>query len=237
MHPYLRIVLVGAALAAASWSAGAGRPLTTDDAGTAPVGSCEIESWYQRADASHVTRVSGACGVAEGIELGVELERPSPRDEVRGRAGVVAKWAPSGAQHDTAIGPLALGVSATLVASRMNADGWSASESLVAGLATLEPAEHWALHANLGVARRRASGTTGSLLALAAEWSPLENLLVFVETIANDRRAEFGPAVRSVGGRWWLVEDRFGLDLVASREAGGHGTIWSIGFGWYGIGL
>ena len=201
------------------------------------MGSCEIESWYARAAASHETRVSAACGVADGIELGIELERPSPREEVRSRAGVVAKWAPEAAQHDTALGKLALGLSATLVASRTNADGWSASESLVAGLATLEPAEHWALHANLGVARRRASGTTGSLLALAAEWSPHESVLAFVETIASDRRAEFGPAVRSVGGRWWLVEDRFGLDVVASREAGGHETIWSIGFGWFGIGI
>jgi len=33
------------------------------------------------------------------------------------------------------------------------------------------------------------------------------------------------------------VEERFGLDLVASREVGGRETTWSIGFGWYGIGF
>jgi hypothetical protein len=237
MLRYLRIASVAAALAAASWSAIAGRPLTTDDAGTAPVGSCEIESWYEHAAASHETRVSAACGVADGVDLGLEFERPSPRDELRRRVGVVAKWAPEAAQHDTAFGKLALGLSATLVTARTNADGWSAPDPLVVALATLEPAEHWALHANLGVAHLRATGTTGSLLALAAQWSPHDRLLAFAETLASDRRADFGPVVRSVGGRWWLVEERFGLDLVASREVGGRETTWSIGFGWYGLGL
>lgn len=42
--------------------------------------------------------------------------------------------------------------------------------------------------------------------------------------------------VGTPGARWWLVPERFGIDLVGSRAAGVPGTTWSFGFGWYGIG-
>jgi hypothetical protein len=73
------------------------------------------------------------------------------------------------------------------------------------------------------------------LVNLAAAWTPASAALVFAEVQASDRRALSGPTVRTVGGRWWLVDGEIGLDLTASREAGSDRTRWSIGFGWYGI--
>jgi hypothetical protein len=54
------------------------------------------------------------------------------------------------------------------------------------------------------------------------------------ETQANSRSSVFGGTVNTTGGRWWAVKDRLGLDLSASRTAGGD-TGWSIGLGWYGL--
>jgi hypothetical protein len=237
MHRCLRTALVGTALAATTWCALAGRPLATDDAGTADPRTCEVEAWVDRADASRNAVLSGACGVAEGLELGLDVSRPSPRGDVRAGAGMGLKWAPEAARLDTAPGALKLGLKAALASERSRLDGWGAPDPSLDALVTLSPAEAWALHANLGVARHRASGTTGGRIALAAEWSPRNDVLLFVETLGSDRRAVFGPAVRSAGGRWWLLEERLGLDVVASRESGGRETIWSIGFGWYGIGF
>jgi hypothetical protein len=223
-------------LAAVAVGAHAGRPLGTDDASTADPRTCQVESWVDRADGSHETVLSGACGIADGLELGVETARPSPRHDVRGSAGLALKWAPERWGADTAWGAVRFGLKAALSSDRTQPGGWRAPNPTLLGLASWAPADDWAVHANLGAQRDRASDTSAGLLALAAAWTPAEPLLLFAEALANDRSEVFGPAVRSAGARWWLMPERFGVDLVASRVSGVAGTTWSIGFGWYGIG-
>jgi hypothetical protein len=233
--PLASRLAVSVTLALAAPHALAGRPLSVDDAATVEQGTCQIESWVERADESHETIVSGACSVTDGLELGLEASRPSPRDDVRAGAGIAMKWAPASARVDTPLGPLALGLKLGTSWDRRDR-GWSSRESVAAALGTLEAGEHWALHANLGAVRDRASHASATVLGFAVAWTPLAPLLVFTEVQGSDRRAVSGPAVRTGGARWWLVDERFGLDLTASREAGSGGTIWSFGFGWYGLG-
>ena len=94
------------------------------------------------------------------------------------------------------------------------------------------------MHANLGAAHEHTSKTTATLLNLAIAWALGEQVLLFAETQANSKRAVFGGTVNTGGVRWWLVKDRFGLDLSASRQVGTDiGTRWTLGFGWYGLSL
>lgn len=234
----LRLALAGAALALAT-TAQAGRPLGTDDAGTASAGTCQVEAWAERSrglpDGAWV--LAPACGLREGLELGGDHARFQAGQGLRSAASLGLKWAPAAAALDTALGPLALGLKASLGYQQPAAQGWRRSGAALLALATLQPTDSLALHANLGPVRAADDGRSTSHLRLALAWTPHPAALLFAETQANDRPAANGGTLNTLGGRWWLLADTLGLDLTASREAGAAGpTRWSLGLGWYGIG-
>lgn len=234
----IRGLMLAAGLAAAVPLAWAGRPLSTDDAGTADAGTCQLEGWHERAGPDRAWVLAPACGVAEGLELGAGFLRPEPRDTVRAGAGIYLKWVPAAARVKTAAGELGFGLKLSTDSEQTVAEGWRRSSTEALALASWQPAADWAVHANLGTARQHgAGGQSATLLNLALAWTPGPQGLLFAELQANTRREAFGGTVQTVGGRWWLVPERLGLDLTASREAGVAGpTRWGLGFGWYGIG-
>lgn len=236
----MRPVVFVAALAfgAAASSAWAGRPLATDDAATADARSCQLESWLERAGADRALVLAPACGLVAGVELGAEFVRPRLRDEVRAEGGLALKWVPAAASLQTPAGAVDLGLKLATSHRRPVDGGWRRDGHAALALASLAPADGWTLHTNLGVQHDRDSGRNATLLNLALDWTPRDAALLFAEVQANDRRPLLGGAVRSAGARWWLLGDRFGIDLTASREAGASGpTRWSLGFGWYGLGV
>lgn len=228
---------IALALLAVTHSAWAGRPLATDDAGTAERGACQIESWVERTDADHRALVlAPACGIAEGLELGADYTLPDPQETLRASAGLALKWVPEAWHTETAAGRLNFGLKFSTAYEHPTDADWRGTETGVLGLVTLQASEAWTVHANLGAARERSSGTTGTLLNLALVWTPRAEVLLFAESRANDQREVFGGTVNSAGARWWLIPERFGLDLTASREVGADtATVWTVGFGWYGL--
>jgi len=218
-------------------SAHAGRPLATDDAATADPGSCQLESWVVRAGSNRALVLAPACGVAAGVELDAEYALLHPQDVLRDAAGLAVKWVPEGWRTLSPAGEVNFGLKLAAVAERRASAGWSGTQTGALALATLKPHDEWVVHANLGAARARQSGTTATLFNLAVAWTPQERALLFIETRTNNQRRLFAGTVNTAGGRWWLLQDRFGLDLTASREAGATGaTLWTLGFGWYGLG-
>lgn len=216
----------------------AGRPLVSDDAATADTGTCQVESWLERAGRDRVWAVAPACGIARGMEVGADYTLPHPRDALRATGGLAFKWAPEGWLAGTPAGELNFGVKLNVSLDYPAGAGWHRSETGGLVLATLKPSDAVAVHANLGAAREHTSKTTATLLNLAIVWTPGAQALLFAETQANSKRAVFGGTVNTGGARWWLVKDRFGLDLSASRQAGAAiGTLWTLGFGWYGLAL
>ena len=215
----------------------AGRPLASDDASTTEAGSCQLEAWSGRAGSERSLVLAPACGLLPGLELAADRSRFSPRGTQPDGAGLALKWLPPGGRVETGLGELNLGLKFSGAWGQLAGSSWRATQTSVLGVATWKPGQAMALHANLGAARDRASGTRATLLNLALVWSPQDALLLFAESLANSQRAVFGGAVRSAGARWWLVQDTLGLDLTASREAGVSGpTRWTFGLGWYGIG-
>lgn len=230
--------ILGCAVAMLAASAAqAGRPLATDDAGTTSQQQCLVESWLERTSEQRLWVLAPACGVAEGLELGADYSLPNPRDSAPTGGGLAVKWAPAAWTWETPGGTWALGLKAALAFERSGAPArWRSSEDSVLGLASWSPAPAWNVHANFGTARNRDSGSRANLLNLAGTWSPSERVMLFAEWQGNDRRDVFGGNLRTSGVRWWLLQDRVGLDLTVSRETGsGSANVWSLGFGWYDI--
>lgn len=216
----------------------AGRPLATDDATVIDPGTCQLEAWAERGSGDHAIVMAPACGLIESLELDLDYTLPQPRDELRGAAGAALKWVPPQAKVGTPLGELNFGLKVGTAWQKLRGDSWSSAESGFLALATLKLHEDWLVNANLGASRDRDSKETAAVWKLALAWTPLEQALLFVETEQTDNKDVFGGTVNTVGGRWWLAKDRFGLDVTAGREKGsGLGTLWTVGFGWYGIGL
>ncbi len=233
-----RVSLIAALALLGTDGAGAGRPLSTDDAATADAGTCQLETWLDRGRDDRALVFAPACGLARGLELGAEFAPLHPQDVLRTTAGLGLKWAPPGWRIDASLGALNFGLKLAGNFEQPAGAAWRHGQTTFLALASWQPAGPWAVHANLGNIREHTIGSRATLLNLALAWTPDARSQLFAEVQSNDQRAVFGGAVRSAGGRWWLLKDRFGLDLTVSHEAGADkGVRWSLGFGWYGLGL
>ena len=231
-HPPILLAL----MAAAPWAL-AGRPLSSDDAGTADAGTCQVESWSEKAGSERAFVIAPACGVLPGLEIGADYTAPNPGDVIKAEAGLALKFAPKSWKLGTGAGELGFGLKVSGAWAKPAEAAWQVTETGVLGLATLAVNDAFTLHANLGLARERASGARAKVLNLALVWTPHDAVLLFAEARANSMKATFGGTVSTVGGRYWLVKDMLGLDLTASQESGaGSTTRWTVGLGWYGIG-
>ena len=229
--------VAGLVLGALTLPSQAARPLLSDDAGTADAGTCQVEMWSDRVGSDRAVVVAPACGVAPGLEIGIDRSWTHRLGGSQAAAGLALKWAPAALSFDTAAGALSLGLKINGAWSQPTGGSWRSTTAGLLGLATVKAGESFHLHSNLGLAQDRASGTHATLLNLGLAWLPGQALLLFAEVQTNSRRDVFGGRVNALGGRWWLLPDKLGLDLSASRESGaGKPTRWSLGLGWYGIG-
>lgn len=214
----------------------AGRPLATDDAAVAETGSCQVEAWLERGGDERAYVLAPACGIAERWELGGNVTRIRTDGDGETALGLAAKWLPLADPLDTPIGALSLGVKLAVGADRSRGAGWRVESIGALALASIEVRPTIQVHLNLGPVRERATSTTHTMFNAAMVWSPTEKALLFAEVQATDT-ASSGRTVRTAGGRWWLLPDRLGLDVTASRQSGSrNGTLWTLGFGWYGLG-
>jgi hypothetical protein len=215
----------------------AGRPLSTDDAAAADAGTCQVESWQGHAGSQRAFVLAPACGVVPGVELSADTTWPTPRDVVRQGAGLAVKLAPVAWKMDSGAGELNFGLKLSGAWLKPADARWQSSGVTLLGVASLKATEQVSVHANLGASRDRASSTQATVFNLALVWTPYESLLCFVEGQGNNKKDQFGGTVNTAGARWWLVKDRLGLDITASRESGAAGPArYTVGLGWYGIG-
>lgn len=227
-------MLLTGVLAGVVSAAHAGRPLGTDDAGVADAGTCQVESWIERQDKQHAWVTSPACGVISGVELGAEYVRPEHSGTLGVSAGMALKWVPESWQMVTPWGDLNWGLKVSTGHAKPPGAQWETTDSTVALLATLSASDNVAVHVNTGVTRDRASSVNGTLLNVAAVWTPAEPWLLFAETQAYTHTDVFGKPVTSTGVRYWLISDKLGVDLTASHQPNSP-TLWTFGIGWYGL--
>ncbi|MDQ8021361.1 MAG: hypothetical protein REI94_05935 [Moraxellaceae bacterium] len=216
-----------AGLMLTSLSAHAGRPLGTDDAGTAGDRQCQLEGWAEDGDHFHGWTVSPACGIGD-FELGLEYARSSESGLVAKDGAIALKWVPG----QLAWGPLKFGAKAFYGRVKAEPDDWRGSEGGAFAIMTWDIAPSWTAHLNLGAARNYIDGKTNGTGNAALVWTPHERWLFFAEVLGTQR----SPATQNIGLRFWVIPEKFGLDLTAGRDAGvDDSTRYTAGFGWYGI--
>lgn len=210
-------------------AAQAGRPLTTDDAGANNQAVCQMETWMDHASDARSTHFAPACGLLDGLELGLEFIRVSPGSEqAQGRA-IGFKWAPEWATW----GGWRFGVKAgTSSGKAPDEPDWHQAANSFSALASLPLNSEWTLHLNLGRERDRIEHTGSNTYAAALAWTPSDRWVVFGELVGHHNI----PATQAIGVRYWLLPEQLGLDLTSSRtNATPDSRAWGVGIGWYGI--
>ncbi len=210
----------------------AGRPLAVEDASVSPMGQCQVEVWLERnrtGNDANVAVLAPACGVSEGLELGLEFGTPAHSRHADQSRGLAVKWAPEAAQW----AGWQLGAKASWGQSKPAGSGrWLEGTFTVLGMASRPLAADWTVHANLGVDAGGDPSDTTAQAGLALVWTPHEQCLWFLEMTAN----EHVPATRGAGMRYWLITDELGLDVTVSKtNAVRQSTTVTVGLGWYGL--
>ncbi|MEY2690437.1 MAG: hypothetical protein RL375_4637 [Pseudomonadota bacterium] len=225
----LRPGLAATALALACLgTAQAGRPLATDDAGTAGAGNCQVESWWQRGHDSRSVVVAPACGIGDAVEVNGEIERSNSTPPAQTDLTLGAKWVDPGWK----LGPLAFGLKAWFGQTRWSGGSQQQGERGVSLLVSTELGADGAAHINLGRLRDPADGRQHTLLNLALTWKPADHWLTFAEVNAVRR----SPTEQFAGVRYWLHPEVLGLDLTVGQRAGQPDSrVWTLGLGWYGL--
>lgn len=224
--PALAVACAG--LLAAEAAVGA-RPMATDDTGVAAAGSCQVEAWTDRVRGDRAVTAVPACGLTDEVEVDIGLGRLRVDGVAGSAAALTLKWVPTAAAVSTAVGDLRFGAAVVAAAARASGGGWRGDAVGFEALGSLAPRPDLNLYLNLYVLRERADSGRGTGARAAVAWSPSERWLLFVEALA----AQGSKPVANAGLRHWLVPDRLGLDLVATRTPAGTGL--SLGFGWYGL--
>jgi hypothetical protein len=220
--------LWGIAAVCAGSAVHAGRPLNTDDAGTAAPAQCQLEAWVDSSGNSRNRHLAPACGLGAGLELGAEFIDASPAAEQGQARNLDVKWVPEWATWRTWQFGLRVDVNA---AKTPDTGGrWRHQLSGLTALASLTLDEQWALHLNAGHARDHLARADATPYAAGIAWTPLQNWLLFAEIGGQDR----APLTQGAGLRWWLIPDRLSLDAAISRICGTAGShTRSLGLGWY----
>jgi hypothetical protein len=173
-----------------------------------------------------------ACGLTDTLELDTGFACTQGSGLSLDSAVLGLKWVPSQTRWDTPAGEVRLGVIGGMFWARPPVEAWKSDVAVLVGMASLDFAPGWSLYANLMAARSLQSCTSVNGARMAMAWQPVERVLLFVEGLHNNR---FGN-IRNAGFRVGAIPDKLGLDVVTSRSTGG-GLSFSVGFGWYGIGL
>lgn len=230
LHQVLRPMMLSACLAGLCLSAQAGRPLGTEDAGTNPAAQCQLEAWSDSAaDGSRSTHAGPACGLIDGLELGLEWVHATPKQaQAQGRA-LALKWAPPWLGWQEWRFGLKAGTAQERAAGSTR---WHHASLSALAIASLPLSSQWSLHLNVGREQDQLGHAEHTTYGAALTWAPGERWLVFGE-LTGQRHA---PATQTLGLRWWLLPEQLGLDATASRSnATADSRSWGVGLGWYGI--
>lgn len=221
--------LLAATIALLGLSAHAGRPLGTEDAGTNPQAQCQVEAWLDSASDARLTHLAPACGLVDGLELGFEFVKASPKDEQPQGRSLALKWAPEWLEWQGTRFGLKLGTASEKAPDDTR---WHQASLAVLAIASLPLNPQWTAHFNIGRQRDKLEGVGTTTYGTALVWTPHERWVVFGELTGNNKSA----STQTIGLRWWLLPETLGLDLTSSRtNATPDNAAWGIGLGWYGL--
>lgn len=207
----------------------AGRPMSTDDAGTVGDAHYQIEAWREHTDNQHSTTLAPAFGFGD-FEFGLEVGKTVAPEALRIRDRALSlKWAP----ENLALGPLRFGAKAWIARSRETTEEENSTsrENGAIAISSWNISETIAAHLNLGFAHNGVERRNERIANVGVSWAIHERVSVFAEALHQ----QHSPTSQATGLRFWLIPEKLGLDLTASRETGVRNSrTIGIGFGWYG---
>lgn len=227
--PSIGAWLGAACMLAVSQLTWAGRPLTTEDAGVNAKAFCQIEAWIDHTSDVRHGHMAPACGLLDGLELGLEWDSPAPASVAPHGIAASLKWAPDMlAWNGWRFGAKLGGISEKgHIEADRHFSRWTAL-----GIATYEVTERWTAHVNVGHTRDKLGQNSAIVYGGALVYALNDRTQLFGEWNGDSSM----PATRTAGMRWWLFPETLGLDLTTSQgNASPNGRAWGVGLGWYGL--
>ncbi|MBC8021548.1 MAG: hypothetical protein H7Y14_00395 [Burkholderiales bacterium] len=215
----------GLLVAAASWAAHAGRPLTIDDASVLPDKACQLEAWTDRSREATQSWIAPACNFGGGIEWQAGFARSRE----------MQRWFFSEAYVQAKavllpLDPSKWGYGLVLGVSRFPAQAthrrYENPYLIVPFSATIGEAT---LHLNAGWSRDRMAHRDETFWGAAVE-TPLTPRVTAVAEAFGKNRAK--PFLRA-GGRFAVIPDRLDLDLTVVTRPGGTRAERYVSLGMY----
>lgn len=213
-----------ALLLAATDAAQAGRPLTTDNAGTLPQGACQLETWLQNGYQPTQWVLAPACNPHGDIEWGAAL--------VVQKSAEAGRLDQFGLQAKTVFKELELnswGAGATFGLSRPLRRSQGPLQAAGTLLLSALPTPALTLHLNAGAVRSEGRH------ALANWGAAFEYNIDERWTLVGERYGErHGRPFTALGAAVWLVRDKLQLDGTIGREPrpGGYARNGTLGLLW-----
>ncbi|MBQ0942592.1 hypothetical protein KAK07_04530 [Ideonella sp. 4Y16] len=211
-HPLLSALLLSLSLPAL-----AGRPATTEDAGTISPGVCELESYlgHGREDGTPSVGVQSlqlGCGATEHTQLALLGQRAHSAGSSVRSLTLAGKSRLIDGGDDGASIALAYGLGATDDGAGLRSD-----QSYVNGVVSWPMAPGFVLHGNLGWTRSRQAHASTTSWALAVEHAASGQWDLMGELFDNDRTRR--PWIQA-GVRWNPLPNRLWLDASWGWQTG-----------------
>lgn len=223
MHNAWIPVLTLAAVAVVPNPGHAGRPLTTEDAGVLAAGACEFEPAATRVRSAGESVTASVVQVACGTPWRQQFFANVGRTSGGGHAtsfGLGGKTGLSGGGD----APLSLTLAYGLNIGKGSGGGRRVTDGFVNLVASVELAEGWTGHANLGWSGERDPSASIGTWNLAVEKAVGGGVDLVAEIYGSDRRERWVGA----GARW--VAGSFSLNaLVARMTSGAQATLYTVG--------
>jgi hypothetical protein len=211
-------IVIGVLAASATWLSHAARPLDTDDAGVIAERACEIEGartlTQARGDRASASGFGVACGLGFGSQLGLAYAKEKAGADRLQQSQLLGKtelWAAEGESAPA----LTLGWS--LGWDKSGGKGWKHENTEGRLLGTL-PLPGYSLHANLGHARAKSSGSRATVWGLAWELEAFSVGGVGLAPVAEVFGDDHGDRWTNIGLRLTVLPERLFLDLAFARQ-------------------
>lgn len=207
----------------------AARPLSTEDASTTGDKHYQFEGWQDHAQGSHASNLAAAVGWAT-LELGAGFTQTNaPAGQaIRGRS-IYLKWAQQAREEQV----FRMGLKAWHQRSRdsLAPENGAARSTGGASILTWNITPELATHFNLGMVYNNQDRRYERITNAAIAWTPIPSIQIFAEALHQ----RYSPTTQAVGVRFWAIQDKLGLDLTGSRQAGVKDSAGvGFGLGWYG---
>lgn len=208
--------LAGLAIAGSCW--GNGGHFRVDDASIGPAGTCDLETWASRREATDIdtATLNPECNFTGAAEWSVPLVYDLTGDE----------FTHAGLEYKRVLGSLGGGPALAVdIGGKYNLVAGKFDRMYVNVPISLQLLDNLTFHANVGGVHDRPARETFGTWGLAATVTTVNGPKLIVEALDNERE----ESVVALGARFGLGTTWWTLDIGVARETGPGENIYTLG--------